>query len=132
MKTIEEIKTFLKEEMSESDLLYIWNDYTDRNYYDDHIYNMCEFDEIMDGRTPTEIANLVYQNDFNTNCEYFTWGVYLNCSDYIDDFVSYDDLANYIYNNDEDFDNDDLRDFLDEDENNEEEDEETTFGITFE
>ena len=119
MKTIEEIKEFL-EDMSESDIFYMWNDYNDRNSYDDHIYNMSEFDEMMSWKTPTEIADLVYRNDFNTNCEYFTWGVYLNCGDYIDDFVSYDDLAQYIYDNDEDFDNDDLRDFLDEDKNNEE------------
>ena len=122
MKTIEEIKEFL-EDMSESDIFYIWNEYTqNNNYYDDEIFSMDEFDEIMDGTTPTDLSYKIFYGDFNPNNAYFYFNGYgnLKSSDYIEDLISCYDLAEYIHNNDEDFNNDDLRDFLDEDENNEE------------
>lgn len=133
MKTIEEIRTFINEELQDNEIFAMWNEYSDRYNYDDHIYYMEEFDEIMDGENATTIANKIFYGDFNPNNAYFCFNGYANLksSDYLDDLISFYDLANYIYNNDEDFDNDELRDFLDEDENNEEEDE-TTFGITFE
>ena len=124
MKTIEEIKEFL-EDMSESDIFYMWNEYAQNNNYDDEIYEMDEFDEIMDGENATTIANKIFYGDFNPNHNYFCFNGYANLksSDYLDDLISFYDLAQYIYDNDEDFDNDDLRDFLDEDENNEEDEE---------
>ena len=43
--------------MSESQLYTIANEYFDKTeYYDDRIYDMEEFDEIMDGISPWNIA----------------------------------------------------------------------------
>lgn len=124
MKTIEEIKEFL-EDMSESDIFYMWNEYSQNNYYNDEIYEMEEFDEIMSNSEPTDIARRIFYGDFNPNHDYFCFNGYenLKSSDYLDELISYSDLAQYIYDNDEDFNNDKLRDFLDEDENNEEDEE---------
>ena len=117
MKTIEEIKTFLEEEMTEREIMAIWNEFCEiNNYYDDYIYDIEEFDEIMDGENATTIANKIFYGDFNPNHNYFCFNGYANLksSDYLDDLISFYDLATYIYNSEDHFDNDDLADFLNE------------------
>lgn len=121
MKTIEEIKEYL-EGINENELLAIWNCYCDNNNYDDHIYYMYELDEILNGETSSDIINKVVYGSFNSHHDYFKFNGYGNLQSeyYLENLMYINDLAQYIYDNDEDFDNDDLRDFLDEDENNEE------------
>ena len=124
MTKTEMIKDLL-ENMSESQLYIIVNEYFDKtNYYDDRIYDMDEFDEIMSGMSPSEIATKIFYGDFRPNDNYFKFNGYANLEsfDYISDEVDLEEIADYIVDNDEDFDNSDIREILDEE--NEEDEEE--------
>ena len=120
MKTKQEIMEFLESELSNDELVSIWNEYCDNNNYtDDRIYYMREFDDMMYDRTPSEIARDVWSNDFCVNCDYFQWSVYLTSTDYPEEMVDFDALADYIITNDTSLYNDDLREFLDSEEEEE-------------
>ena len=124
MTKTEMIKDLL-ENMSESQLYIIVNEYSDKtNYYDDRIYDMDEFDEIMSGMSPSDIATKIFYGDFRPNDNYFKFDGYANLEsfDYISDEVDLEEIADYIVDNDEDFDNSDIREILDEE--NEEDEEE--------
>lgn len=119
MKTLNEIKEYL-ENLSDSDLLMLWNEYQNENC-GDYIYDMEEFDEIFSNVEPSEISRRCYFGDFNPNDAYFVFNGYANLesSNYLDDLVDIDDLARFIYDNDDDLNDDDLRDFLDEEDEDE-------------
>ena len=124
MTKTEMIKDLL-ENMSESQLYIIANEYSDKtNYYDDRIYDMDEFDEIMSGMSPSDIATKIFYGDFRPNDNYFKFDGYANLQsfDYISNEVDLEEIADYIVDNDEDFDNSDIREILDEE--NEEDEEE--------
>lgn len=115
----EKVKSVL-ENLDDSELMRIWNEYTQMNSYDDQeIFEMYMFDELMDGRKPSEILNKV-ASDFDINDDYFVWGVY-GCESFNDvsDKVYFDDLANYIVANNETFDNDELEELIEEEEEEE-------------
>lgn len=67
---------------------------------DDRYYPMDEFDELLDGRSPLEIAQLVEGNDFNTSDDYFKFTIYGVESayepDYSDCYSAEDVLDNLI------------------------------------
>ena len=42
------------------------------------LYNMCDFDVMMEGYTPTELAQRIYFGDFNPNDDYFYFNGYAN------------------------------------------------------
>lgn len=42
------------------------------------LYNMCDFDEMMEGYTPTELAQRIFFGDFNINDDYFYFNGYAN------------------------------------------------------
>ena len=112
----------LLENMSESQLYIIVNEYFDKtNYYDDRIYDMDEFDEIMSGMSPSDIATKIFYGDFRPNDNYFRFDGYANLEsfDYISDEVDLEEVADYIVDNDEDFDNGDIREILDEEDEEE-------------
>ena len=116
MTKTEMIKDLL-ENMSESQLYTIANEYSDKtNYYDDRIYDMDEFDEIMSGMSPSDIATKIFYGDFRPNDNYFKFDGYANLEsfDYISDEVDLEEIADYIVDNDEDFDDSDIREILDE------------------
>ena len=122
MTKTEMIKDLL-ENMSESQLYTIANEYFDKaEYYDDRIYDMEEFDEMMDDMLPSDIATKIFYGDFRPNDNYFKFDGYANLEsfDYISDEVDLEEIADYIVDNDEDFDDSDIREILDE-ENEEEE-----------
>ena len=121
MTKTEMIKDLL-ENMSESQLYIIVNEYFDKtNYYDDRIYDMDEFDEIMSGMSPSDIATKIFYGDFRPNDNYFRFDGYANLEsfDYISDEVDLEEVADYIVDNDEDFDNGDIREILDEEDEEE-------------
>lgn len=123
MTTTEMIKDLL-ENMSESKLFTIYNEYLDKTeYYDDRIYDMEEFDEMMDGMSPSDIALKIFYGDFRPNDHYFKFDGYDNLQsfDYISDEVDLEEIADYIIDNDEDFDNSDIREILGEDDEEDEE-----------
>lgn len=120
----EELKELL-ENLTDSELVEVWNEYCDNNRcYDDKIEYMDDFDCLMEGNSPTKILESVAK-DFSTYDDYFKFGIY-GCKSFGDpsDYIYFDDLANYILDNDEDFDNNGIREFLDE-----QEDKETAFEI---
>ena len=122
MKTQNEIKEYL-ENLSDSELLSLWNEYRRVHCYDGDVYCIEEFDEICGNMEPSDLANRIFYGRFNPNDTYFIFNGYenLESSDYLDDFVDIDELAQHIYDNGDDLDDYDLRDFLDEDEEDGEE-----------
>lgn len=96
-------------ELNSEDLIAIHNDYCSaNNYTDDEIFSMCEFDEICEGMTPTDIAQRIYYGDFNITDNYFVFNGYANFEsfDYADDEKSpicISDIARYMDENDEDY-----------------------------
>ena len=42
------------------------------------LYNMDDFDEMMEGYTPTELAQRIFFGDFNPNDDYFGFNGYAN------------------------------------------------------
>ena len=58
MRTIEEIEQFLKEEVSEKEIFEMWNEYADLGY--DSVFEMDEFDEILNSDIPSEVARKVF------------------------------------------------------------------------
>lgn len=121
----------LIENMSDSDIVALWNDYCDAaNYPDDRIYNMYDFNDIFSGTEPEEIARRVYfGNDenregssFNPNRDYFYFNGYGNpvSIDYIyngysKEFygpVDIDSIVSYILENENSLFNDDIAELL--------------------
>lgn len=111
---IEELKELL-ENLTENELVDVWNEYCDINsYYDDKICYMDWLDEDLQNKTPTQIIDMI-DNDFSLRDNYYKYTIYgIESFDDASDVVYFDDLANYILDNDEDFDNDEIREFLDE------------------
>ncbi len=110
--------TNLLEEMSESELLTIHNNYCDSaNGYDNYIYNMDDLNELLDGKSPEEIARLIFYGDFNPNHDYFTFNGYGNLESItgynLTDYIFISDIVDYIISRDDDLYNDDIRDILD-------------------
>ena len=122
MKIIEDIKTFLIN-LDNDTLKKLWNNYCNDNSYDDYIYDMDEFDDIMDGCNPSDIASKCYYGSFNPNNDYFVFDGCgnLRSTNFVDSFISIDDLAQHIFDNDDDLGDDDLRDFLDEEDEEDDE-----------
>lgn len=115
MKSIDEVKEFL-ENLTDEELKAIWNEYCERNnYYDNIIYNMYEFDDIMQNETPEGIALKIFYGDFKITDDYFMFDGYNNLkSGYADEFIYFDELADYICRNEDSLNNDELKDFLEE------------------
>ena len=102
--------------LNTSDLVYIHNEYCDAmNACDDRIYSMDDFDELMNGQTPWEIARSAYYGDFCPAHDYFWFNGYgnLESSDYPDDHIYTDDIAEYIDSHDDALYNDEIQEILD-------------------
>lgn len=123
MKNLEEIKDFLINDLSDNDIFEMWNEYAQKNYYDE-IYSIDDFDDIMEETSPTDIANSIYFGEYNPNDNYFQFDGYGNIktTNNIEEFADYGELAEYICDNDDDLGNSELRDFLDEEDEESEED----------
>ena len=92
------------------------------------IYSMDDFDEILYGRTPWEIARAAYYGEFCPVDSYFRFNVYANLESTDDPvgegWVNIDAFAKYAVDYNDDFGVDEIRTLLDqweeEEENNEE------------
>lgn len=113
-------------DMNDSDLVAVHNEYCDKvSYYDDRIYDMYEINDLLYGRSPLEI--ITDARDVDANDSYIRYDGYgnLESTDYPQDWMDLDEIADYIVENDDALYNDDIRDLLDEIEaENEEEEEE--------
>lgn len=105
---IEQVKDCI-ESMSESNMIWLHNEYCEReSYYDDRIYEYYELNEICNGMTPIEIIEKF--GDL-TYCNYFKYGVYgAESADWNDVFV--DDIAEYCVDEQEDFGDSEIADLL--------------------
>lgn len=122
MKKYEAIKEFI-EELNSDDIVYLWNEYCDKvNYYDDRIYYMYEFDDLFYGKTPLDILDSV-SSDFSSNDDYFQFNGYgyAKSFDYPEDRIEVDEVVDFIIENDDSLENDDIRDILDEEDEEDEE-----------
>jgi hypothetical protein len=110
----EKIKKEL-EYLDDYSLIQIFNEYCDRNYYEDHIYD--NDDDFLDNHfaSPSEAMKKAYNGDYSYNHKYVQINGCGNIesSDDINDLISYNDLADYIVRNDEDFGNEEIREALD-------------------
>lgn len=109
------------DEMRGSDLVSLNNEYcNETDYMDDYIEYMDMFDDIVGGYTPTEIAGLVADTGFSVNDNYFKFTIYgIESFDFPEDYIDIDAIVDYICENDNDLGDSDIRDALDEWEENE-------------
>lgn len=60
--------------LSDEKLISVFNEYCDRNcYYDDKYEPMSTFDEMMENRTPIEVAGLIYEGSLNPRHRWYTY-----------------------------------------------------------
>lgn len=128
-------------EMNDDEIVSIWNEYCyECNMYDDEILDYDRMEELIENSNE---GGLYWVNRFfygsddygsdeasaNPNRNYFTFNGYGNIESFDYIYNSYsgefnhidiDDLISYIIDNNEDFNNDDIREALDEEENEEE------------
>lgn len=116
-KNVDQIKNFIEEELTDREKVELNNRYcAETNNMDDYVYNMCEFDEIMSGETPENIARKIYFGEFCPNDNYFIFNGYGNLiSGYGDELVSAYDIARHICENEDFLDNDEIEEFCNSD-----------------
>lgn len=124
MNNNETIKNKIKDylcDMNSLELLNAWNEYASENYYNT-IFTCDEFDEICENMTASEIALKCFNGKhFNPNDEFFTFNGYENfeSSDDLNDLIDIDELADFIVDNDNDLYNDNIRNILDDEDDEE-------------
>jgi hypothetical protein len=124
--TIKELREMIEEaiyNMSNDDLLYLYNEYCDyTNCYEDRLYFMEDFNEVCAGMNPYDIVLSVQLGDFRTNDRYFLMNGYGNFKSFDDvaEVIVTDDIVDYIVDNDASFGNDEIQSILEEFETKEE------------
>ena len=112
---VEKMLDILKD-LFDDDLVEIWNDYCD-DYNDDlKIYPIGDLDDWFTGMTATEILEACSDGDVDTSDLYFrdtpSQGVQTTC--YPEDWIDLDAIVVYILEEHKDYDIDEIRDLLDE------------------
>ena len=105
--------------LDDSDLMAIVREYNEANNYpDNEVYYMEEINEILGSEELDKVLRMAFYGDFNPMHNYFKFNGYGNLEsfDYLTDAIYLDDIVDYIINNDEDFNDDDIREILDEEE----------------
>lgn len=93
------------------------------NYMDDYIYDN-DIDELLCGKNkPSEVVNELHE-DYNINDNYAVFTIYgLNSFSYLGDEnspIDYDEIVNYILDNDDDCGYSEIAEILEEEEDEEE------------
>ena len=84
---------------------------------DDHIYSMYELDELLAGRTPTDILSMGFYGDFRPTHDFFWFNGCgnLESADYATDMPIFaSDIADYILSEEDSLGNDEIQEILDE------------------
>lgn len=122
MTRYEKIESAL-ENMDTAEIIAIHNEYCEAaNNMDDYIYSMEEFDEIMDGERPWNIAsNCFYGHYFCPADDYFRFNGYANLESFNfapegNSGVYISDIARHIDRNDDALNCDEIQEILDESE----------------
>lgn len=109
------------------ELVAIHNEFCDEaGHVDNYIYPMDEFDEIMSGTEPWEIARSAFYGGFKPVCDYFWFNGYGNLasSDYPEeDQICTWDIARFIEEEKNDFGIEEIAEILDEEDEEDEEEE---------
>ena len=104
--------------LDDSEIIALHNEYCDAvNGYDNHIYYMSDFDEIMANTEPWEVARSCYYGDFRPCDEYFYFNGYGNLAsgDFIEQLPIYTlEIAEYMAEEKDGLYNDDLQAIIDE------------------
>lgn len=125
--TLEQLREKIMEALSEQyneDLVSLWNEYTDyNNDPDSRIYSMYDFDDLLNGIDPFDIARMAIYGDFNPSHDWFWFNGYgnLDSSDYPSDKVDMDEIADMIVDTMDSYGNSDIQALIDEYEDQEEE-----------
>ena len=114
-KTIVENIRVVVEDFKETKLVELWNEFCNKNYYEEVIYYLSD-DEINDwfsNKTPAELIRMGSDVDLDNKYFYFHLGE-LNTTDNVFDVVDIDELIYYIIDYDDDCGDSELRELLDE------------------
>lgn len=103
------------EDFKENKLVELWNEYCDKNYYEERIYYLSddEINDLFSNKTPAELIRMGSNVDLDNKYFYFHLNE-LNTTDNIFDVVEIDELVDYIIDNDDDCNDMDVRALLDE------------------
>jgi hypothetical protein len=110
--------------MTDSELVEVYNEFADKNYYE-HLHNNDEetVNMLFSGKSPYEIIKIAYENELDTESNYIMQcdsGDYLTCDDPTEAFEVWD-IAAYIYDSGLCLHKSEIRDVLEEIEEDEEE-----------
>lgn len=107
------------ENLDDNTLIDIWNEYCSINNYEDIIYDMTDFNEILENDTPEELALKICYGDFSINHAYFKFdGIgNLQSDDVISELICLEDLCDYIFSNEETFGVDGLEEYFEDNDN---------------
>lgn len=105
------------EDMTDDEIIAVHNEYcVENNLMDEYIYDMEEFDEAMQNKSPSDIVNYC-QINFSTNDKYFSFDGYDNCFsfNYPNSHIYITDIAEYIDSEENALDNTKIEEILEED-----------------
>lgn len=103
------------EEFTTKQSIEAWNDYCERNGYEEIIEFLSDeiIDELFAGKTPSELIRMGKDVDLDDDYFYFHLGD-LNTTSDIYDVVDDSEIADYVIDYDDDCGDSELRDLLDE------------------
>ena len=111
---VENIKEAV-EYFKEGKLVELWNEFCNKNCYEEVIYYLSDYEinDLFRNNTPAELIRIGKNLDLDNKYFYFHLNE-LNTTDNIFDVVDIDELVDYIIDNDNDCDDIYIRDLLDE------------------
>lgn len=103
------------EEFTTEQSIEAWNNYCERNSYEEIIYNLSDdtIDELFADKTPSELIRMREIVDLDDDYFYFHLGELYTTND-IYDVVDDSEIADYVIDYDDDCEDSELRDLLDE------------------
>ena len=111
-------------DMKTEDIVELHNSYCEAaGYEDDRIYSMYELDELLEGRTPTDILSMGFYGDFRPQHDFFWFNGYgdLETANYVTDMPIFaSEIAGYILLREDSLGNDEIQEILDEEDNDNE------------
>lgn len=110
------------EDLDVDSLVEIHNHVEDETAGESRVYPMWEAADVLRDFEPMQVASMVYYGDFCPARDYFWFNGYgnLESSDFLPDVVFTSDLARYIVDEGDDCGNDEIREILDEDDDDDE------------
>lgn len=106
------------ESLDNDDLIYLHQNYLDNvSGWDDRIYDVDSFDEVMEGNSPEWIAHRIFYGDYNPTAPYFKFNGYGNIKSIFEyelsEYIDIDEIADYIIENENALYNDEIQNILD-------------------